>query len=1251
MVSTLPVRKKGAILPITTISVIGKNKDLEKIFQMDTQPMSSQSNTQFTIGLLLENLTDSRFANVWQGVLAATRQYGVNLRCFCVGSVQNKEHWSLPNHHKALCRLINAQELDGLLTFQWWHDAAWFEQICQSYAPLPIVNVMRHFATYPGVRIDNRLGTQYQFQHLFEEHGCRKIAYFLGPPNSASSQERYQSYQKMSRQYHLVFDANLVVPDLDGVGVQAVCTLLDERRLQPGKDVEAIATFNDAIALGAIDELRRRGIQVPYDIAVIGFDNQKEADFSAVPLTTVAIPWFDMGYQAVEMLQGWLTTGQPPEHRFVPPTLITRRSCGCHEPEILHVGDSPPVPAPHDIRLQPETVREGLIAQISPYIANVAASPQRWAEEIVKAFLTEILEAPKNPANTGEFLRIFEQQLQHIAGLGGNVDIGQDVISSLSQPFHAYSCEAPDMWQQAEILCQQGRIIVYKLARRIQLRKQTEAEQRAAIIREIGQRLITTFDVGGLMNVLTEELPRLGILQCYLGVHDDSIEPENRTTRLILGYSEQGRLSPEYEGRRFPISQLLPCDLIHHHGEQNFVIDALFFGERQLGVVVFGNGPSDGDLYHILRGEISSALQGALLVQEVQERDAALIREKYVIDTFMANVPDRIYFKDCDGRLLRVNTAYAARMGYHDPTDVIGKTDFDFFPHAMAQRIAEREQEIIRSGEPVINQEVQLVHQDGSPSGWAFVTKMPLRNECGEIIGIFGISRNITALKQVEQELIQYRERLEELVSERTGQLRRINERLHQSITERTKVELDLRSSERQYRMLAENVKDGIMIVQNAVVVFANTVLATMLGISAESLLGQEPETVFHWGAEYPASDSIRQVRLTAPDGRELWTEIEQTPIVWNGQSAVLLTVRDVTSRKHKEQQLEEERARLHQENITLRSNIKERFRFGPLVGKSLPMQQVYEVLISSASSDVNVLIAGESGTGKELIARTIHRVSARREQAFVPVNCASIPEALFEREFFGHRRGAFTGADRDRAGFFDRAHKGVLFLDEVTELTPGTQAKLLRVLQDGEYTPLGSNVAKQADVLIVTATNQDPQEEILHGHLRRDFFYRICVIEINVPPLRDRKDDLPLLIEHILEHCHQRQTTIRGNTPGIMPVDQTMLPGEFVQALYAYDWPGNVRELQNILQRYLATRDMASALSLISSSHARALSVPQLADAEHRSLTDRVQVVEKQIIADALARHRYRVEPTAAELEVNLRTLYRKIKQYGLLD
>jgi transcriptional regulator with PAS, ATPase and Fis domain len=332
-----------------------------------------------------------------------------------------------------------------------------------------------------------------------------------------------------------------------------------------------------------------------------------------------------------------------------------------------------------------------------------------------------------------------------------------------------------------------------------------------------------------------------------------------------------------------------------------------------------------------------------------------------------------------------------------------------------------------------------------------------------------------------------------------------------------------------------------------------------------------------------------------------------------------------------------------------LKSSIRERYRFGMLVGKSSAMQRVYELIVSAATSDVNVLISGESGTGKELIARTFHQVSRRKEHAFVPVNCASIPETLFEREFFGHQKGAFTGADRDTLGLFDKAHQGILFLDEVTELPLSMQAKLLRVLQDGVYTPLGSTTPKQADVVLVTATNKDCQEEIRAKRLRKDFFYRIGVIDIQVPPLRDRKDDLPLLIEHILEEYHHKHSQLQEDPSLEIPTTQTMLPVDLVQALYMYDWPGNVRELQNLLQRYLATQDLPTTLSLLGASgHVRSIT-ENLPAPDGLPLREAVESFERHMIANTLERTRYHIGNAAELLGVPRITLHRKIKKHQI--
>ena len=240
-----------------------------------------------------------------------------------------------------------------------------------------------------------------------------------------------------------------------------------------------------------------------------------------------------------------------------------------------------------------------------------------------------------------------------------------------------------------------------------------------------------------------------------------------------------------------------------------------------------------------------------------------------------------------------------------------------------------------------------------------------------------------------------------------------------------------------------------------------------------------------------------------------------------------------------------------------LRRQLQERGSFGRMVGSSPEMRQIYQLLEQAAPTPASVLVSGESGTGKELVAQTLHQLSERANQPFVPLNCAAIPDTLLESELFGHEKGAFTGAIARRQGAFELANRGTLFLDEIAEMTPATQAKLLRVLQERKFRTLGGIREQAVDIRVVAATNVDPPEAVRAGKLREDLFYRLNVFAIQLPPLRDRKTDIPLLVQAFLREFNQRSgRTIAGVS------DRAM------QLLMAHDWPGNVRELHNVIER-----------------------------------------------------------------------------------
>jgi len=1219
-----------------------------------------------TIGVLTHGFADSL---VLPRIVEAARQLGVRLIGFAGGMLGSPHGFEAQANR--VFDLVNPSALDGLIvdfdTLCHYVGIPALREFCARY-PLPMVSNGVALPGIPGVRLDFAQGMRAVIAHLIEAHHCRRIAFIRGPASSLTGEERYLAYQQALAAYDIPFDPQLVASGTFYApsGAEAVRLLFDERGLKP----DALAAANDFMALDAMRALAARGVRIPEDVAVVGFDDMEEAWASTPPLTTVNFQIYARMHRLLELLLTMLDGEPVPEETLLPPQLVIRQSCGCPSAAIKEVAAVASLPDIEGVEMTSVDQRAALLAAIYQTVSA------RETEIQGIAILFDALIAESLGQSPRAFLTALKEVLRQAWTTGGDLNRWHSILSGVRRVVNPYF-RSVDVLTKTEELWQQARMLLGETAERAQLAQKIQAEQQFAMVQAISQALLVTFDVAELMNILARELPRLGIPSCALALHEDPYQP-TEWVRLRLAYHEHGRIPLPVEGQRLPIARFVPPECFPPDRKLPLLFESLHFQEVQLGLVVFEVGPDCQFLPRTgarsenpLRGAISSALQGALLVQRIQEHAAQIARQQYILDTFMANVPDAIYFKDAASHFISVNQAMARAFGVSVPDDLIGKTDFDLFPEPQACAKYEQEQEIIRTGQPIF-----ALEEPNAQGRWALTTKMPLRDERGAIIGTFGISRDITTLKQTEQELRQYRTQLEELVAERTHELSRTNAhlhaeimerrqleeeltssntRLHEEILERRRTEQALRASEQQYRTLAESVTDGILIVQHAAVVFANQIFSRLLERSPESLddlagLWRLPDrqALDNWFAT--ETTPRRQAEMMTRTGRAIWVEIEPGRIVWNGEPAILLTVRDITDRKLREQRLEDERARLQQENVSLKSTIKERYRFGDLIGKSAAMQQVYERIINAASADVNVLVCGESGVGKELIARMLHQISLRQTQAFIPVNCASIPETLFEREFFGHRKGSFTGADRNTPGFFDRAHQGVLFLDEVTELTPGMQAKLLRVLQDGEYFPVGSNTPKQANVLIVAATNKEPQIEIQQGRLRKDFFYRICVILIDVPPLRERKDDLPLLIEAILEQSRLRQTAMRGQTPPDFPINQTMLPTELVLALYQYAWPGNVRELQNVLQRYVATGDLSAVLPTLGDSvQMRSPSLTAEDVSKNLKLPDAVEALEKRMIADALTQTGYHIGKTVELLGLPRRTLERKLKHYQL--
>jgi DNA-binding NtrC family response regulator len=344
-------------------------------------------------------------------------------------------------------------------------------------------------------------------------------------------------------------------------------------------------------------------------------------------------------------------------------------------------------------------------------------------------------------------------------------------------------------------------------------------------------------------------------------------------------------------------------------------------------------------------------------------------------------------------------------------------------------------------------------------------------------------------------------------------------------------------------------------------------------------------------------------------------------------------------------------KGRLERENTQLKRALKQRYAFPNIVGKSERMLRLLDQVAQVAPSRATILITGETGTGKELIAKAIHAHSARSDHMFVPVNSGSLPSELLESILFGHVKGSFTGAITSRKGLFETAHRGTIFFDEVGTIGPEIQVKLLRVLQDREFMPLGSNASVRVDVRIIAATNADLKKLVDEGKFREDLYYRLNVINLSLPPLRDRKDDIPFLVEYFfIRYCHENEKFLNNEGRSTLSFEP-----EAMQILMEHSWPGNVRELENVVERAVVLTTTSSVPAhVLPDSLQQAIGIRTARDndgvlAADASLFELVAEFERRTIIDALERVNYSQTEAAEAMRIPLSTLNQKIKRLAI--
>ncbi|HAB43598.1 MAG TPA: Fis family transcriptional regulator [Acinetobacter sp.] len=469
--------------------------------------------------------------------------------------------------------------------------------------------------------------------------------------------------------------------------------------------------------------------------------------------------------------------------------------------------------------------------------------------------------------------------------------------------------------------------------------------------------------------------------------------------------------------------------------------------------------------------------------------------------------------------------------------------------------------------------------------------------------------------------------------------------------------------------LLLSSVGDGIYSInKQGLCTFINPVGAKMLGLKPEDVLGKNIHKVHHHthenGTHYPVEDcpiyaavhdgivheGIQEV-FWRRDGSYFPVEFTSTPIIRDSEIiGAVVVFRDISDRLNTEKQLthaleelQDLKSRLEQQNEYLQEEILQENQYHEIVGNSPAILQIIEKIKVVAPTDANVMIYGESGTGKELIARAIHQSSHRKQHPLIRVNCAAIPSELFESEFFGHVKGAFTGAVRDRAGRFELADQGTLFLDEIGEIPLELQSKLLRVLQEGTFERIGEEKTRHVDVRIIAATNRKLKEEVKLKNFREDLYFRLNVFPIHSPALRERKQDIPLLVSHFTKLISENRKV------PYLPFSQ-----KHILELQHYDWPGNIRELQNVLERALITakHGTVSFQYLLEQESSQVLqhnqtvaieqvlTIQQLKKLEMTNLQLAIKQCEGKIFGD---------EGAAKRLGINPTTLISKLKKLGI--
>ena len=724
------------------------------------------------------------------------------------------------------------------------------------------------------------------------------------------------------------------------------------------------------------------------------------------------------------------------------------------------------------------------------------------------------------------------------------------------------------------------------------------------------------------------EMPVLEVVDGHGVVIPEDLRAEDTIAWWVYHHQKPVVISDAAEETRFPRMM----EIYKQWGVQSGIVLPLTTAIRRLGGLILGSeqrgGYSDDEVRYLglVADQVALAVDNALRDQEQRRSQDELHKQKAHFEKLFELAPEAIVLRDLENRVLRVNQEFTRMFGY-SPAEALGRNICDLIVPDDHRQQCDELREALKRGERV-DAEVIRRHQDGKRLDVSFVAAPVSVGSNGP--EVYGIYRDITERKRAEEKL----RRSEAYLTEgqrltHTGSWARCisTGELYYSVESLRIFGLDPERTKPTFETFLNRLHPGDR---------AST-----------------QETLDH--AIRERSDFECDYRVVRDDGSIRHVHVVGHPVI-NAAGKLTEFVGthvDVTEQLQARAALENAlgeirqlRDQLYQENVALREEIDETSMFEEIVGKSEALRMVLAQVETVAATDSTVLIYGETGTGKELIARAIHNLGERSAQAFVKLNCAAIPTGLLESELFGHERGAFTGAIAQRVGRFELANHGTVFLDEIGEIPLDLQPKLLRVLQEREFERLGSSRTLRTDARLIAATNRDLSAMVEEGKFRSDLFYRLDVFPIHVPALRERKEDIPLLVRHFVQQFSRR---LGKNIDSI--------PSATMEALSEYPWPGNIRELQNVIERAVII-STGSVLNVPiadlrgrshSSSQAKTES-PHLSDA--RSARKAVDETERKRILHVLEQTLWTVsgpDGAAARLGLKRSTLQYRMQKLGI--